>query len=251
MSTTATTTTSKKTIAYFGATGGCGLNSLKLAVADGHTCIALCRTPAKLEALFPAKPSNLIVKQGNAHNADHVAACLAHPHDPTRLVDIINFSIGGQFDPMHLTIDDPDVCKNGIVALLQAIASVRANTGRQGQPLICAISTTGISKHGRDVPLGFAPLYHMGLKIPHADKRAMEDHLIVSGERYTIVRPSFLVEDKPGRKIRVGVEDPRHGFESKAVGYFISREAVGRWMYENLIEDATPRYVGKVACITW
>ncbi|KAH6892350.1 hypothetical protein B0T10DRAFT_528160 [Thelonectria olida] len=239
------------TIAYLGASGGCGLGSLKLAVADGHTCIALCRNPAKLEALFPDKPANLLIKPGNAHDPDAVAACLVNPADPSRLVDKISFTIGGLFDPKKFTIDDPDVCKKGIASLLSALDALRAQ-GSQGRPLLAVISTTGVSKHGRDVPLAFVPFYHYGLSVPHADKKVMEEKLQASSERYVAVRPSFLTDGaKPDRKIRVGVEDPDAGIEKKEVGYAISRDDVGRWMYQNLLNAENPQYERKAVGITW
>lgn len=244
-------TLTNQTIAFLGGSGGCGLASLKLAVAAGHTCIALCRTPSKVEALFPNCPANLHIRQGNAHDADSVAACLTHPADPSRLVDSISFTIGGLFNPKNFTIDDPDVCKKGIATLLEALDKLRL-AGAQGNPLLAVISTTGISKHARDVPLAFLPFYHYGLSVPHADKKVMEERLVESPERWVAVRPSFLVDgSKPDRKIRVGVEDLHKGVEKKEVGYTISREDVGRWMYENLLTAENPQYNGKAVSITW
>ncbi|KPM36383.1 hypothetical protein AK830_g10186 [Neonectria ditissima] len=240
-----------QTIAFLGASGGCGLAALKLAIAAGHTCIALCRTPSKLEAVFPNRPANLIVRQGNAHDAEAVAACLTVPADAARLVDAVCFSIGGRFSTKTFSIDDPDVCKKGIASVLQALDTLR-RTGAQGSPLVAAISSTGISDHGRDVPLPFAPLYRYGLAVPHADKKVLEQRLIESSERWVVVRPSFMVDGgKPDRKIRVGVEDPSKGVEKKEVGYTISREDVGRWMYENLFAVDSTQYNGKAVSITW
>ncbi|OAA40975.1 NAD(P)-binding domain protein [Metarhizium rileyi] len=224
---------STRTIAFIGATGGCGLSALKRSVAAGYTCIALCRTPAKMDAHFPEKPSNLVLKQGNAHDAVAVAEALIRPSDPTAMVDAVNFSIGGNVKA-NLTMDDPDVCKKGVAALLQALDTLRSN-GVVGRPLIAVVSTTGISPHGRDVPLLFVPLYHVGLKVPHADKRVAEQILYGSRERFVLVRPSLLQDaQKPGKDIRVHVES-EEGVEHREVGYFISRDDVGRWMFENLL----------------
>ncbi|KAK7420324.1 hypothetical protein QQZ08_010457 [Neonectria magnoliae] len=244
-------TLQSQTIAFIGGSGGCGLSALKHAVAGGHTCIALCRTPAKLEAVFPDRPANLVIRQGNAHDADAVAACLTRPADAGRLVDAVSFTIGGLFDPKRLTIDDPDVCKKGIASLLQALRALRL-AGAQGSPLIAAISTTGVSNHGRDVPLAFLPFYHYGLAVPHADKKVLEERLVECPERWVAVRPSLLVDGaKPDRKIRVGVEDPHKGVEKKEVGYTISREDVGRWMYQNLLAADCAQYNGKAVSLTW
>ncbi|KAK2605893.1 hypothetical protein QQS21_003733 [Conoideocrella luteorostrata] len=240
-----------KAIAFLGATGGCGLSALKRSVAAGHTCIALCRTPSKMDAHFPNKPANLILKQGNAHDAVAVGELLLHPSDRTRMVDAVNFSIGGNVSAT-LTMDDPDVCKKGIAALLDAINTLRSN-GVSGRPLIAMVSTTGISEHARDVPLLLVPMYHIMLKAPHADKKVAEQSLRDSSERFVLVRPSLLQDgEKPDREIRVHVESGK-GVEKKEVGYFISREDVGRWMYENLLENAgeQSQYEGKAVGLTW
>lgn len=243
---------STRSIAFLGATGGCGLSALKRSVAAGHTCIALCRTPSKMEAHFPEKPTNLILKQGNAHDAIAVAEILLKPSDPTTMVDAVNFSIGGPVNMTNMTMDDPDVCKKGIAALLEAINTLRSN-GVAGKPLIGVVSTTGISQHGRDVPLLFMPMYHIALKVPHADKKVAEEALFNSTERFVLVRPSLLQDgEKPEKKIRVHVESEK-GIEQKEVGYFISREDVGRWMFENLLKDAdqTNKYERKAVGLTW
>ncbi|UNI22932.1 hypothetical protein JDV02_008776 [Purpureocillium takamizusanense] len=254
-----------KTIAFLGATGGCGLSALRRAVAAGHTCIALCRTPSKLAAQFPDRPANLHLREGNAHDVASVAACLSHPSDPARLVDAVNFSLGGVMNMAKLTLDDPDVCKKGIAALLDAIAAVRAERANDDngssinssswRPLLAVVSTTGISQHGRDVPLLFVPFYYYALHVPHEDKRVAEKSLFESGERVVAVRPSLLVDgEKPDKPIRVHVEGPG-GIERKEVGYFISRDDVGRWMFDNLLQKAddggAAQYEGKAVGLTW
>ncbi|KOS20963.1 Flavin reductase (NADPH) [Escovopsis weberi] len=248
-------------LAFFGASGGCGLFALKKAVAAGYTCIALCRNPSKLEAHFPALPANLIIKPGNAHAQADVAACLQAVPSPSssplssapRLVDAVYFTIGGAFNAKNFSIDDPDVCRKGITTLHDAIAALRAQ-GFPGRPLVVVGSTTGISKHKRDVPLMMMPMYSIMLKQPHKDKKAMEDIVVAGPERFVLVRPSFLTDgEKPDRKIRVAVEDPDKGVERLENGYFISREDVGRWVFENLLMGggAPNQYEGKAVGITW
>ncbi|KAF6843328.1 hypothetical protein CMUS01_02158 [Colletotrichum musicola] len=242
-----------KTIAFFGASGGCGLAALKHALAEGHTCIALCRNPAKMTDVLPeAQHRNLIVKKGNAHSIDDVAACLANPAGGSRLVDAVSFSIGSPLNLARMTVEDPDVCRNGIAAVLGALGRLRGREGLKGSPRLVVISTTGISKYGCDVPMLQVPMYHVLLRAPHADKKVMEERLEASAEEWTVVRPAFLSDGAaPGKRIRVGVEDPRTGVESKAVGYGISREDVGRWIYENVLRTGGPEYLRKAVSITW
>lgn len=245
---------SSKAVAFFGATGGCGLAALKKSLAAGYTCIALCRTPSRLTSqLSTDEQSKLHIKQGNAHDVDAVAKCLVDPNKPDSLVDSIIFSIGGVFSFTRLNIDDPNVCEKGIVAVLDALKKLRQSGGFTGQsPLVIGVSSTGISRLGRDLPYLMKPLYAL-LWRPHADKEAMENRLIESNEVWTIVRPSLLLDgpesDKP---IREGIEDPKaRKVESVAIGYTISRNDVGKWIFNNLINRDSDKWVKKVATITY
>ena len=95
------------------------------------------------------------------------------------------------------------------------------------------------------------PLYKILLKIPHDDKKSMEDRLIESQESYTIVHPSFFIDGKSINEVRVGIEDPKSGRESEAIGYTISREDVGKWIAENLVRERDAKYNNKIAMITY
>ncbi|KAL7626094.1 hypothetical protein AAE478_002864 [Parahypoxylon ruwenzoriense] len=252
----------KRTVVFLGASGGVGLAALVRALKAGHTCIALCRTPSKLTDRFPAGVyPNLRVEQGNAHDAAAVARCLA-----PLLPDTVVSSIGGVFQFSRMTLDDPHVCEKGMTALLQAMSEVRAQTQtppgaaaaaaaqQQWRPRVVVVSTCGISKAGRDFPLATLPVYHFMLKVPHADKKLMERDLLAAapegGFTYTVVRPSLLNDDaKPERPVRVGLDG------EPAVGYFISRDDTGRWIFENLLaeEEGAERrtYENKIVTITW
>ncbi|KFY31866.1 hypothetical protein V494_07909, partial [Pseudogymnoascus sp. VKM F-4513 (FW-928)] len=103
---------------------------------------------------------------------------------------------------------------------------------------VVAISSTGISDFGRDIPLAMVPLYHWLLAVPHADKKAMEVALsegVMSASLggFVVIRPSFLTDGavKGVADVKVGVESP-NGVESLAVGYTISRGDIGNWIFE-------------------
>ena len=285
---------SPKAILFIGATGGCGLSALRRSLAAGHTCIALCRNPSRLTAHFSdGTPANLRIEQGNAHDVDALARCLllpppsAHPPDhpplsdpagaanaagPSRLVDTVVFSIGAY--PTLRGMDDPHVCEKGAKALLAALRRCREAVAGRGdddddddddndnedsprprRPRLVVVSSTGVTRHGRDVPLPLVPLYRLLLGTAHRDKRAMEAAVVASGEAWTVVRGSLYVgagEAAPPRCVRVGVEDPVAGVvESRAVGYTISREDVGKWIFEHLIQESDARWVRKAATITY
>ncbi|KAI1339388.1 hypothetical protein F5Y15DRAFT_416253 [Xylariaceae sp. FL0016] len=246
-----------KTIAFLGASGGCGLAALTASLAAGYRCIALCRTPAKLTGRFPeAEVPNLAVVSGNAHDAAAVARCLVVPGDGGRewVVDAVCFTIGSVFRFARLATDDPHVCEAGMRALLEALAAVRkrGDVGAAAAAVkIVAVSTNGISRAGWDFPLVMVPFYRFILRVPHEDKKKMEQMLVESGEQYTVVRPSILVDGASQKPIRVGIEDWERGREKEEIGYTISREDTGRWIFENLLRDSRPEYGGKMLSITW
>ncbi|KYK56606.1 hypothetical protein DCS_03607 [Drechmeria coniospora] len=260
-----------KTIAFLGATGGCGFSALRRAIEAGHNCIALCRSPAKLEAkldeFFPERPTNLVIREGNAHHVAAVASCLLVPPPPPspsisssqrqsekRLVDAVHFSVGGTVSFPSFSMDDPDVCKKAAKALLDALDTLRNDDGATGRPLLVVISTTGISTLGRDVPIPLVPFYHYALRVPHEDKRVVEKTLFACQERFVLVRPSLLNDSsRTDRPVRVHVEGPATGIERCEIGYFISRNEVGRWTFDNLLEKADEQieYEGKAVGLTW
>jgi hypothetical protein len=107
-----------------------------------------------------------------------------------------------------------------------------------------------MSRFGRDYPLAMFPIYVWLLKAPHEDKQIMEDRFIASGETFTILRGSILNDGETTKTVRVGIEDPKAGRKSTAIGYFISREDSGRWITENLILKKTQEYENKILMIT-
>jgi NAD(P)H-binding len=238
-----------QTVAFFGASTGVGLATLQHSLSAGYQCTALCRTPSKLTSIFPAGTTpNLKIVEGNAHDTSAVSRCLQS--EDGKMVDQVVMTIGGKPVLAKMSFDDPDVCKKGMATLLESIVHLRSN-GFRGRPYIIVCSTTGISRFGCDLPFVMAPLYQVALKTPHEDKRIMEDRLTASGENFTIVRPSLLTSGESNKKIRVGIEDPKTGRESEAIGYTISREDAGKWFAENLVEKSFAKYLNKIVMITY
>ncbi|KAJ8120434.1 hypothetical protein O1611_g10366 [Lasiodiplodia mahajangana] len=79
----------------------------------------------------------------------------------------------------------------------------------------------------------------------------MEERLVSSGEDFTIVRPSFMAsEEETTKKVRVGIEDPKTGRKSAAIGYTITKNDAGRWIAETLVLKKSAEYTNKIAMIT-
>ncbi|KAJ9636687.1 hypothetical protein H2201_008367 [Coniosporium apollinis] len=262
----------KPTLAFFGATGGCASATLALALKAGYTVTALARTPSKLTTLLTSThgipqhvlDSNLTIVEGNIKDIATVKKTLVSKDG--RIVDIIVSGIGGtptlQWSLLRpVTLTDPNICESAAATILAALRELRqtrrddpfqsqGEKGAQG-PMYIAISTTGVSAKQRDVPFLIYPLYHWLLQVPHADKRAMELVLIADASStspaigdYAIVRPTLLTDGpaKGTETVRVGWEYPGEKHEEAepapgpALGYSVSRADVGAWIFEQLVE---------------
>lgn len=163
-------------------------------------------------------------------------------------------------NPFSPTFDDPTVCQDAITTIFAALRTLPPSLPK---PVLAALSTTGISSRVRDVPLLMTPLYHWLLAVPHKDKKEMEALLQAEVAKpannkcraikdFVIVRPSLLTDGARlgTNKIRVGTEGGE--IASPAVGYTISREDVGGWMFDQLVEgQGREKYAGKMVSITY
>ncbi|KAL8282343.1 hypothetical protein RB597_009852 [Gaeumannomyces tritici] len=257
-----------KSILFLGASGGVAKTALVSSLAAGYTCVALARSAAKLAAAlpFPSYP-NLTIIEGNARDQAAMEHALVVPgSSPQRMVDAVVSSVGSLPSLRNGGFEDSTVCTVSMAAMLAAMDAIagRHPSGDGRVPRVISISSTGISKFARDVPLAFVPLYWVALAVPHRDKEKME-RLLIDGPddkaegaaarpEFTIIRGSLYVADSEAEQklVRVGIEDPVKGVESKAIGYTISREAIGRWIFTNLLADATlgKQYSGKMVTLT-
>lgn len=247
----------------------------------------MTRNPNKLRDLLTehgvydsAIANNLTVVEGSVSDTNAVQKMLVHKGAP---VDIIINGIGGKliFDgPLKPTLDNPTICQDAMRTILEVSRTL--NQARDGnddkKPLLVALSTTGISEK-RDLPflmmvsplittslhpigsfllILVQPMYKWMLKVPHVDKKAMEDLIFqeIAMDKaargigdYIIVRPSFLTDGKGQglTNIKVGEED------KPAVGYVISRNEVGAWLFQNAVRLALREenpHLGKIVSIT-
>ena len=239
-------------IAFFGATGGCCNAALVLALESNHPCTALARTPSKLHEMLWSKgvskeaTENLLqVTKGDVRDVEAVKAALVYGRTPvTTIISGIGMVFGKNMDTT--------ICQAAARSIVEALRAL----GWERKPHLVAISTTGTNRDApRDVPILFGPLYHVMLAKPHADKRVMEkvvEEATTYGEEkaidgWTVLRPSLLTSGKElgmGR-IRVGTED------APAIGYTVSRDDVGRWLFEELIAGEKEKWDRKKVSITY
>lgn len=203
--------------------------------------------------------ANLTIVSGTATELEPVKQTIQMGNPGAEIADIIVCGIGGKLlftNPLSPTLDNPTICQDTMRTIITAVDEINSssNSGNteQRKPLLIALSTTGISDIQRDLPIAMIPMYHWMLRVPHEDKRVMEKVIVDNDKNvlggYVIVRPSLLTDGASVgdlSKIRVGVET------SPAVGYTISREDVGRWVFEYLVQKGgESRYIGEVVTIT-
>lgn len=233
----------------------------------------MVRSPAKLVRLLEEKgisqstiSSHLTIIEGKVQDLDAVKRTLVYPNQADRLTDIIVSGIGGKpqlKQGLHLrapvTLDNPNICKETTRNILEALASLK-RAAAVGKPMVVVISTTGISKR-RDVPLAFYTMYHWLLAVPHEDKKVMEqlfDEAAAQGESSVIrgfvsARASLLVDGKPQglKKVRVGWESENGSGPGPAIGYTITREDVGAWVFDQTIRsEMRDQWIGRKVTLT-
>ncbi|PYH94521.1 hypothetical protein BO71DRAFT_353148 [Aspergillus ellipticus CBS 707.79] len=231
------------TLAFFGATGGCINACLELSLKAGYHCTALARTPSKLEDMLRdhevpehIMARHLTIIKGNIMDVAAVQQTLFLDGRPVGLV----FSgIGGKMQlGLKPTLDNPTICQDGTRTILTAARAC------QPPPRFVTLSTTGITQEEkRDLPVLMMPMYHWMLKVPHADKKVMEELIFAEMRKpvqeraiqdFMMIRPSLLTDGTGDglHKIRTGTE------AQPAVGYVIARYDVGRWLFGNVVEKA-------------
>lgn len=233
-------------LSFIGATGGCTLAALTLALQAGYECNALARTPSKLEDLLLKKgvpqmtlDSQLHITRGDVRDTATVKQALTLVGRP---VDTVISGIGAT-SLSELSSSSLDLCATAIRNILTALTELKNEGKLPTKPLLVALSTTGIteSRTPRDLPILMMPMYKLMLGNPHRDKLEMErviaEHLEQDEAKVAILgfvlpRPSLLTNgaSKGEAQIRVGLED------HPAVGYTISRDDVGLWVFANLIK---------------
>ncbi|KAL9129433.1 MAG: hypothetical protein Q9217_002107 [Psora testacea] len=250
-------TSPKPLLAFYGATGGSCLAALVPALQAGYDCTALARKPSKLTNLLLSKGilqsainTHLHITQGDVLSVEAVKGPLALNGRPA---DIIISGIG--ITTFGQSRQEVTICANALTNIMTALREINAQA--KSKPLLVALSSTGITQNEmpRDLPVLMMPFYHCGLKNPHADKIAMEkiiesemskgEEAVVRG--FVLPRPSLLTNGKAkgSEKVRVGDE------EKPAVGYTISRDDVGWWIFESLVQKDAQRWVGKKPSLTY
>ena len=265
--------TTKPTLAFFGATGGCTNACLIHTLRASHPCICLVRTPSKLrsqlttQGIDNATIDRLVTfVEGNAHNIADVKRTLLSAGSktlPDQIVTGLGAAPGLRFPTFRnwspIYMDQPEICgkaANVLVSALKEIYEQNPNLRNGAKPALTFVSTTGITTGPADVPWSMRFLYHVILATPHVDKKKMEDvyrkesggmFASVTGIRPTLLMGGIDVADAAGlQKVRAGTE------AKPELGYTVKRADVGWWMYENVIrpEAVEGRWRGEMCSLT-
>ncbi|KAF5860473.1 hypothetical protein ETB97_001483 [Aspergillus alliaceus] len=246
-------------VAFFGATGGCVLACLVRALKAGIRCSALVRDPAKLHDLLRQRglsetitAEKLSVVKGDVTDISAVQQTLRYNGQP---VNMIVSGVGGRLiftNPLRPRLDNPTICQDAVRTILAACR------GLERKPVLVAISSVGLTDKKRDAPIAMVPLNYWALRDPHADKKVMEEIIFEEMKKpeaerairdYALVRPSWFINGEG-----IGLGGIRDGTEEcPAIGYTISRNDVGLWIYENLVHwpvQLDNPYVGRPTTIT-
>ena len=185
--------------------------------------------------------AKLHITQGDVRDLAAVKSTLVHKSKPVQTIICgIGMILGRN--------PDMTICQDSTRQILDALGQLALPAGKR--PFLTAISTTGISKGARDVPLLFMPLYHVALAMPHKDKRVMEELVEQAPEEgkisgYCLVRPSLLIDWENSGVLRVGSE------AEPAVGYTIKRDDVGKWIFEECIKGDPQCWKNKKPTLTY
>lgn len=188
--------------------------------------------------------TQLTLIEGSATDLNAIIQTLFPENLPP--ASMIISGVGGTPDfsqPLSPKFVGKTICQDTIRNILEVLREQRH--GYKQKPVLMAISSTGLTKE-RDIPLAMVPLYNWMLKVPHADKRVMEELIFEEVGKpelekaisdYVIIRSSFLTSGASQReKVRVlkGQGEGQNtavGISCPFVGYTICREDVGGFMF--------------------
>jgi putative NADH-flavin reductase len=204
-------------VAIIGASGRVGRAATARALTGGNEVVAVVRTAT-------SAPPGTEVKVADARDVAALSSALEG-------VDAVVSCLG------HVAgADDPDVLRDGIIALISAMSARRVSR-------LVAVSAAGAYVAGDDPLSRFIakPLVAKFFGQAFADTRQMEDAIRGSDANWTILRPSRLVPGSITASYRFGVD--------RAVKWHYSTtfNTVGRAAIDSLANDA---WVGHAVFIT-
>ncbi|KAF5541516.1 hypothetical protein FPHYL_11804 [Fusarium phyllophilum] len=256
----------KPTIACFGATGGCVATALASALREGFYCTAFIRNPDKLRNILITQkgiPSGIVdryltVHRGDVKDPTAVAQALVSPTNAKFVVAFILSGVGSRprFEwsiTRPLPLQDTTICEDAIKVIYTALSNLSASgitgTTSSQKPLLVAVSAAGCGRK-RGIPLPVYLPYYYVVGGPLADKQKMENLIFEDGGRhvrdFVLMRPLILTDGKAkgDGQLKVGWEwgvvsdEDRVKEPGPKIGYFISKEDLGKWVFDHVITES-------------
>ena len=196
-------------VLVLGAGGKTGGAVVQEAVSAGHQVTAFVRHAAAYHA-----PAGVTVKEGDATDADSVAAAVAGQ-------DAVIDTIGGKTPYRSSVTLEHDVAK-AVIAAMQ----------RHGVRRLLVTSSLGEGDSIANAAVFLRILMKTFLRGSTADKAAMERDVKASGLDWTIARPAILNDGPAGGDVRVF--DPATGEKA----HKISRADLAAWLVAQLDSSA-------------
>lgn len=195
-------------VVVLGAGGRTGGAVVQQAVAAGHQVTALVR-----HADAYSSPAGVTVEEGDATNANAVAAAVAGQ-------DAVIDTIGGRTPYKSITLED-DVAKAVVDAML-----------RHAVRRLLVTSSLGVGDSVSNATVVLRLLLKTFLRGSTKDKAAMERDVEASGLDWTIVRPAVLKDGPPTGRVRT--------FDAAAgeKAHKIARADLAAWLVAHL-DDST------------
>jgi putative NADH-flavin reductase len=157
-------------IAIFGATGGTGLELVRLALAQGHTITAFVRDPSRLS--FHDQALRSVV--GDVLDADCVTQAVAHQ-------EAVIVALGSS------DRKERSVRSGGTANVIRAMQS-------SGVRRLVVVSAGGVGDSYGHAPVVLKLIIKTMLKNTYADHEQQEQYVRASGLEWVIVRPAMLTD---------------------------------------------------------
>ncbi|ODV97980.1 hypothetical protein PACTADRAFT_472 [Pachysolen tannophilus NRRL Y-2460] len=236
-------------IAVFGATGGVCLAAVKLLLAEKKYKVSvLVRSKEKFENLYFGDAiaddkrefdKNLEIFVGDVYDEDDTNLKNVIRGSKMILSGLgalpkISFSL---FPSRWFQFSQPHICEETGKIILKAVESLPVE---ERPSRIIGISTSGLD---HDVPFLLDSFYKAFLHVPHQDKAELEELLT----NQTLIPEVILVR---GTLYTTGPTTRKyHATEGKKLGYTISRNDVGHFIFTQCIEG--DEWVGKKPLVTY
>jgi putative NADH-flavin reductase len=195
-------------IAVFGATGGTGLELVRLGLAQGHTITAFVRDPSRLS--FHGQALRSVV--GDVGDADCVNQAVAYQ-------EAVIVALGSSDRKEH------SVRSGGTANVIRAMQASRARR-------LVVVSAGGVGDSYGQAPVVLKLVIKTMLKNTYADHEQQEQYVRASGLEWVIVRPAMLTDGPATGRFENGAS--RTGLPEGKV----TRADVAGFLLQQLTDDS-------------